>query len=524
MAIETTRHGTHRVRLPRSHGRKLAGQYKTREEAEDVEASMLTAAPLTGPTLAAWGKTWLDKREVADEIADLRSRWRVHIEPARFAQRSLAEITPNDIERWLDGMRTKKATGKDRPLSGLTIKKTTQLLSQAIDAAIPKHLTINPVRLVKKDILKNAYKRRAHEDHDPWTYLVPTEQEKLLGCEAIPEAHRLMIAFAVLTGMREGEQFSLLLRDIHDLDGDEPTVVVTKSKKDAKTTKGKKPRHVALFPAAVAIVKRWLEVLPTYAPENRLGLVFPTPRGCHVQGGKHALYGVDPDAEAPVLTDELGRAVPMRNARRRHLQVLAKRSMTTRDFGAAVFHRRGWTGQDRTLIQRAGTVLRRLKEVGLVTSEPVDDLLVWRLTPKGRELLGATPPSETKDRVDLFPHYCRLAGLHQDKRHDGRHVRWHDLRHTCASSLVAGWWGRRWTLQEVQAYLGHSSITMTERYAHLAESVVKDAARETARGGQFVATPKKDNVLAFSRKPSNQAPPARLERATFALGKRCSIH
>jgi hypothetical protein len=29
-----------------------------------------------------------------------------------------------------------------------------------------------------------------------------------------------------------------------------------------------------------------------------------------------------------------------------------------------------------------------------------------------------------------------------------RTVRWHDLRHTCASSLVAGGWGPRWSLEE----------------------------------------------------------------------------
>lgn len=67
-----------------------------------------------------------------------------------------------------------------------------------------------------------------------------------------------------------------------------------------------------------------------------------------------------------------------------------------------------------------------------------------------------------------------------------RHLRWHDLRHTCASSLVAGWWGRRWSLDEVRDYLGHSSITITERYAHLAGSIVQTAARETVSHQQAI--------------------------------------
>ncbi len=75
-------------------------------------------------------------------------------------------------------------------------------------------------------------------------------------------------------------------------------------------------------------------------------------------------------------------------------------------------------------------------------------------------------------------------GWREQRRAAGisRHVRWHDLRHTCGSSLVAGWWGRRWSLIEVRDLLGHSSVTVTERYAHLAESALQHAADET-RGG-----------------------------------------
>jgi integrase len=46
-----------------------------------------------------------------------------------------------------------------------------------------------------------------------------------------------------------------------------------------------------------------------------------------------------------------------------------------------------------------------------------------------------------------------------------RRVRWHDLRHTCATSLLAGWWGRKWSLDEVCRFMGHSSVSVTERYA-----------------------------------------------------------
>lgn len=61
-----------------------------------------------------------------------------------------------------------------------------------------------------------------------------------------------------------------------------------------------------------------------------------------------------------------------------------------------------------------------------------------------------------------------------------RRVRWHDLRHTCASHLVQGTWGRAWSLAEVRDVLGHSTIRQTERYAHLCPGGLHDAARATS--------------------------------------------
>lgn len=60
-----------------------------------------------------------------------------------------------------------------------------------------------------------------------------------------------------------------------------------------------------------------------------------------------------------------------------------------------------------------------------------------------------------------------------------RHVRFHDLRHTCASHLVSGSWGRPWTLPEVAGWLGHKSIHSTQRYAHLCPDGLKRAFLET---------------------------------------------
>jgi integrase len=60
-----------------------------------------------------------------------------------------------------------------------------------------------------------------------------------------------------------------------------------------------------------------------------------------------------------------------------------------------------------------------------------------------------------------------------------RSVRWYDLRHTCATSLLAGWWGKQWTLAEIAQLLGHASTKTTERYAHRLFETLKKAGAGT---------------------------------------------
>lgn len=62
-----------------------------------------------------------------------------------------------------------------------------------------------------------------------------------------------------------------------------------------------------------------------------------------------------------------------------------------------------------------------------------------------------------------FQAACRRAGI------EGFRV--HDLRHTCAPWMVQ----QGVPLMEVRDVLGHSSIEMTERYAHLAPDKPRSA-------------------------------------------------
>lgn len=360
---------TFRPRLPAAGPRlSICASYEEAEgllDAALVEIAERRLAPSSAKTLRVFGATFLDDREAAKvtSIDTDRSRWKQHIEPAYFADWPLGDVKSHDVREWLAGLMRKNAspghghkTQKKRRLSRSTVQNTLNLLRSCFTAALEAaHIRENPVADV-------SLPRGAGVTHEPWTYLDMREQQALLRCEKIPEPARLLIAFAIGTGMRQGEVWNLELRDV-DLKAGRITV---RYGSKGGATKGRRIRRVPLFGMARIALDRWLELLPSQK-NNPHKLVWPLSSGERRQKGEPAEWSK-------------------------------------------------W-------------------------------LTSAKLTP--------------------------------ENRHDGRAVRWHDLRHTCGSSLVAGWWGRRWTLIEVRDMLGHRSVTTTERYAHLAASALDEAARDT---------------------------------------------
>lgn len=91
------------------------------------------------------------------------------------------------------------------------------------------------------------------------------------------------------------------------------------------------------------------------------------------------------------------------------------------------------------------------------------------LHPKIEGIAARLPLGATDDQVrDSWTKARAACGM--------EHVRWHDLRHSCASWLVqAGV-----SLHTVSEVLGHSSMAMTRRYAHLSPEHLSDAIRKMA--------------------------------------------
>ncbi len=380
--------GRFQARLMLASGeRKSLGTYATREEAERILAAALARliagdmAPVGGVTFKAFGENLLDLRERDDVrgIKTERYRWKLHIVTAPWATEPISTITPQDVLTHAQALSRKNA--KDRRKKRLISRQTVQRCMALVrvifaESIIAGHRADNPCAGLK---LGRRLKKRSDETDEKWDILSPEEQTKFLRCAAVPEWARFMVGFAIGTGLRQGEQWNLELRDLH-VKGADPHVVVRFGSK-GKLPKNGRVRRVPLFGLGLEAARGWLALLPKYAPKNPMRLVFPGPTG--------ARRGIG----APCLS----------------------KKVTTVD------------GEAKTV----------------------------KVT-----------------KVELFPVWLEAAGIK-------RHLRWHDMRHTCGSSLVAGWWGRRWTLEEVKEMLGHSDISVTQKYAHLVASALQQAARES---------------------------------------------
>ncbi len=209
------------------------------------------------------------------------NRFVVHVATAPFSAMPIGDIRPRDLRAWVRDMGDKLAQGTDHVLAADTIKRSLSLVCAVFTAAVEEDIIeMNPSSDVK--VKKRIDGRSTIEK---WTILTLEEQKAIASCEAIPFADRLAIRFALATGLRQGEQCSLRLADLHT-GPDDPRVVVRYGGARDLPPKSGKIRTVPLFGDGLIAARQWLAELPTFAPDNPLGLVFPTPRGGRRACGK----------------------------------------------------------------------------------------------------------------------------------------------------------------------------------------------------------------------------------------------
>ena len=380
--------------------KRIDGVADTPEIAADMRAECIRKiiagelAPTGGKSAKELGPRFLASRAGNRAASDDERRWHKHIAVAPWARVPVPSVTRKDGVRWLERLERTRTdydpeihgARKAKPLSWQTRRHCLNLARRFFEWCIGEEIiAANPFAgliVEKKDgDEEEGYQESWYLDAEEQVRLLATWDE-LDGLDARDRAEKWIAAFAMATGLREGEQWCLHLADLH-VDGPSPHVVVRYGSWDAararyrppKGRKGeKKIRRVDLWGLGLEAARAWLAMREQYMhasaevlerrrkdPPNGMALVFPTERG----------------------------------ARRDKKPV------------------RSWA----RVVEAFGVVPR----------------------------IGERPW-------------------------------WHLLRHTCASSLVSGWWGMRWSLEDVQAVLGHADIRTTQRYAHLAPQAVSQTA------------------------------------------------
>lgn len=80
-----------------------------------------------------------------------------------------------------------------------------------------------------------------------------------------------------------------------------------------------------------------------------------------------------------------------------------------------------------------------------------------------------------------------------------KHIRLHDLRHSCATLLIQN----RVPIKEIQIWLGHSNIQTTMIYTHMDESNKEISAQVLIEKFQNVLETKKNEIYKMSKEALN---------------------
>ncbi len=136
------------------------------------------------------------------------------------------------------------------------------------------------------------------------------------------------------------------------------------------------------------------------------------------------------------------------------------------------------SGRSRRVPLAFPTVLEALRlQLADAGGDPSPDALVFP-SPSGRQRAEGDDFGWAPRKRAVDPRVGHRVTLGITRR-----VRFHDMRHTLASHLTMGSWTEApFPLHDVARWLGHSSVTVSERYSHLSPSHLHDRAKAPAAG------------------------------------------
>jgi len=398
---------------------RLAGEYLGIHPSEELAWKYIRAAikldsGKAPDTVRVYGLRVLGERDKSGAVRSVKdefSLWRTHIETAFFIDWQLRAVKPRHIEKWMKQLARKDALSPRRSGSGANRRTEYRSLGRKIGSGVIAH-----ARRVLMTVFAQARIDGKVSSNPVDGVPVPKLRENVIEDEDV---------WTYLTL----EEIDALFATLPRVDGE-----------TAARVRASKLR--AFFAVAIYAGLRDGEVL---------GLRWAD----LVLDGQQPAFKVRKNRTGPVKTRASRREVPMLEAARRSLLVLrvelaamrkAKGDVAARPFDLVFpsdhggcysrgydFH---WADQKERRVVRVPGPVRLVERSG--------DVYVnegWRAR----------------------------AGVRE-------YVTLHDLRHTCASHLVMGsWTPAPLNLMQVKAWLGHSSLATTQRYAHVAPGNLHDA-------------------------------------------------